>query len=71
MKEKVDERLLENQRRAGQGMATLFALLSFSLLFALSKGVGADKVLLFGSLGYAACFILAPALVLYLDRTGA
>lgn len=68
MKEEADERMVENQTRAAQIMVSLFALLAFGLLFALSKGVSAASALLFGSLGYAACFILSPALVLYFDR---
>ena len=68
MREQADERLLENQKRAAQNMMSLFCLLSFFLLFALSKGVEARWVLLFGSLGYAACMVLSPALVLWYDR---
>ena len=68
MSEPADERLVENQKRASQTMCSLFCLLSFFLLFALSKGVSGSTVLLFGSLGYALCMILAPALVLFYDR---
>lgn len=70
MKEQADERLLENQKRAAQTMVGLFCMLSFFLLFALSKGIEARWVLLAGSLGYAACMILSPALVLWYDRRG-
>lgn len=68
--EKVDERLLANQARAMKTIGVLFALLCFLLIFLLDRGVAADTVLLVGSLGYAACFIAAPALVWYLDRRG-
>lgn len=68
MKEEADERLLENQKRAAQTMVGLFCMLSFLLLLALSKGVEARWVLLGGSLGYAACMILSPVLVLWYDR---
>lgn len=68
MGESADERLIENQKRATQSMCTLFSLLSFFLLFALSKGAAGSAVLLLGSLGYAVCMILSPALVLFYDR---
>lgn len=68
MKEQADERMAENQKKAAQAMTTCFCLLAFFLLFALSKGISGSMVLLFGSLGYAACMILTPALVLYFDR---
>lgn len=68
MREEADERLLENQKRASQTMVGLFCMLSFFLLFALSKGIEARWVLLAGSLGYAACMILSPALTLWYDR---
>ena len=68
MGQKEDERLLENQRRAAQVMCTLFCLLAFLLLFALSKGVPGSTVLLAGSLGCGLCMILSPALILYFDR---
>ena len=42
--------------------------LSFLLLFLLDRGVGADAVLLVGSLGYALGMILSPVLTLVLDR---
>ena len=58
----VDERLLSNRRRAGM------LLLTFLLLFLLDRGVGADAVLLVGSLGYALGMILSPVLTLVLDR---
>ena len=63
-----DERLLENQQRAGQIMLRCFTLLSFFLLLALSKGAAAAMVLRWGSLAYAFCFILSPALIWYFDR---
>ena len=68
MAEPADERLVENQKRATQTMCSLFCLLAFFLLFALSKGVEARWVLLAGSLGYALCMIATPVLVLYFDR---
>ena len=64
----VDERLLSNRRRAGMLLLTFFTLLSFLLLFLLDRGVGADAVLLVGSLGYALGMILSPVLTLVLDR---
>lgn len=64
----VDERLLSNRRRAGMLLLTFFTLLSFLLLFLLDWGVGADAVLLVGSLGYALGMILSPVLTLVLDR---
>lgn len=70
MREQQDERMVENQKRANSFMTTCFALLAFFMLFALDKGVGGQNVLLFGSLGYAACFTLSPALIFYLDRFG-
>lgn len=68
MKEQADERMVENQKKAAQTMTAFFCMLSFFLLFALSKGVSGAAVLLFGSLAYAACMILTPALILYFDR---
>ncbi len=68
--EKVDERLVENQNRAMRLIGALFAMLSFLLIFLLDRGVTPDTVLLTGSLGYAGCFVAAPALTWYLDRRG-
>ena len=67
-KDGVDERLLENRKRAAAVMLSFFTLLSFALLFLLDRQVPADTVLLVGSLGYAAGFVLAPALTLFFDR---
>lgn len=67
-KDGVDERLLENRKRAVAVMLSFFTLLSFTLLFLLDRQVPADTVLLVGSLGYAAGFVLAPALTLFFDR---
>lgn len=68
MGEPADERLLENQKRATTYLCQFFTLLSFFLLFALSKGMAGHLILLFGSLAYALGMILSPALVLYFDR---
>ena len=67
-KDGVDERLLENRKRAAAVMLSFFTLLSFALLFLLDRQVPADTVLLVGSLGYATGFVLAPALTLFFDR---
>lgn len=64
----VDERLLENRKRAVSVMLTFFTLLSFVMLYLLDRQISADIVLLVGSLGYGLGFILAPALTLFFDR---
>ena len=64
----VDERLLENRRRAVAVMLTFFTLLSFAMLYLLDRQISSDTVLLVGSLGYAAGLVLAPALTLFFDR---
>lgn len=67
--EEKDERLIENQHKAQRILSAFFALLSFFILFLLAKErVPREVILLGGSLGYALCFILAPALVLYFDQ---
>lgn len=68
-RECVDERLLENQQRALRILAPCYALLNFFLLFFLQKEyIPRAMILLWGSLGYAACSIIGPALVLYFDQ---
>lgn len=67
--EQVDERLLENQQRALRILAPCFASLSFFIIFSLQyDGIPRELIMLGGSLGYAACMILSPVLVLYLDK---
>ena len=60
--------LEKDGKRAAAVMLSFFTLLSFALLFLLDRQVPADTVLLVGSLGYAAGFVLAPALTLFFDR---
>lgn len=69
-KEQSDERLEENVNKAFSTVGRLSILICFFLLFALEKNVPSDTVLLFGSIAYAAVFILAPALAYFMDKKG-
>ena len=69
-KEKADERLEENVKRAASIAGRLALVLCFFILFALDKKLPPETVLLWGSVSYAVVFTLAPAIAYIIDKRG-
>ena len=69
-KEKTDERLDENLKRAVSIAGRLGIVLCFGILFALDKKLSIEFVLLWGSIGYAIVMVTSPAIAYFFDRRG-
>jgi hypothetical protein len=69
-KEKTDERLDENLKRAASIAGRMGTALCFCILFALDKKLSTEFVLLWGSIGYAAVMVSSPAIAYFFDKRG-